>query len=70
MPFEDQVSEKDTGDYFPWWLNDRVTAVMDPVPMVEQLKQLNSQIAKPRGSENSNTCTDLRTEIDRWILLF
>jgi hypothetical protein len=47
-----------------------VTAMMDPLPMVEQLKQLNSQIAKPRGAENSNTCADLRTKIDRWIFCF
>jgi hypothetical protein len=66
----DEVSEKNTGDYFPWWLNNLVTAMMDPLPMVEQLKQIDSQIAKPRGSENSNTCADLRTKIDRWIFCF
>jgi Gram-negative bacterial TonB protein C-terminal len=65
-----QIFEKDMGDYFPWWLNDLVTAMMDPLPMVEQLKQINSQIAKPRGSENSNTCADLRTKIDRWTFCF
>jgi hypothetical protein len=26
----DQVSEEDKGDYFPWWLNDLVTAIFDP----------------------------------------
>ena len=66
----DQVSEKNTGDYFPWWLNDLVTAMMDPLPMVEQFKQINSQIDRPRGSENSETCADLRTKIDRWVLCF
>ena len=66
----DQVSEKDTGDYFPWWLNDLVTAMMDPLPMAEQLKQIDSSLAKPHGSEKSNTCADLRTKIDRWIFCF
>jgi TonB family protein len=67
---EGEVSEKDTGDYFPWWLNNLVTAMTDPLPMAEQLKQIHSQIAKPRGSENSNTCADVRTKIDRWIFCF
>ncbi len=66
----DQVSEKDTGDYLPWWLNELVIAMTDPLPMVEQLKQLNSQMAKPQGSENSNTCADLRTKVDRSVFCF
>jgi len=60
----DQVSEKDTGDYFPWWLNDLVTAMMDPLPMLETLKQSNSQMAKPQGPENSKTCADLRATVN------
>jgi len=66
----DMVSEKDTGDYLPWWLSDLVTAMLDPLPMVEQLQQINSQIDKPRGSGNSNICADLRTKIDRWVFCF
>ena len=65
-----QVSERDTGDYFPWWLNDLVTAMMNPLPMIEELKQTNSDIAKPRGSESSNICTYLHTKIDRWAFCF
>jgi hypothetical protein len=31
----DKVLEKDTGDYFPWWLNNFVTAIFDPLgPLV------------------------------------
>lgn len=67
---DERVSEEDTGDYFPWWLNDLVTAMTDPLPMVDNLKQINSQIAKPRGSESSNTCADLHTRIDRWVFCF
>src|SRR5208283_2248979 len=29
----DQLSEQDKGDYFPWWLNDLVTAIFDPLPL-------------------------------------
>lgn len=66
-----QVSESDTGDYFPWWLNDLVTAMMNPLPMIEELKQINSQITKPQGPEKSNTCADLRSKIiDRWLFCF
>src|ERR1700690_2736246 len=27
----DEISEQDTGDYYPWWLNDLVTAIFDPM---------------------------------------
>lgn len=55
----DQVSEKDAGDYLPWWLRDLVTAMTDPLPMLETLKQIGGPMPKPRGA-NSNTCADLR----------
>ena len=55
----DQVSEKDTGDYLPWWLSDLAKAMIDPLPMLETLKQIGGQMPKPRGA-NSNTCADLR----------
>jgi Gram-negative bacterial TonB protein C-terminal len=66
---EDQVSEKNTGDYFPWWLNDLVTAMVDPLPMLDQLKQLNLQIAKP-GPEHPNSCADIKTKSDRSLFCF
>jgi hypothetical protein len=59
-----QVYEKDAGDYFPWWLNDLVTAMQDPLPMAEVLKQLNGQMPRPRGGQNSNACADLRSMED------
>lgn len=66
----DQVFEKDTGDYFPWWLNDLVTAMADPLPMLDSLKQTNAQVAKPRSSQNSNSCAYISTKIDRWVFCF
>ena len=59
----DKTFEQNKGDYFPWWLDDLVTAVFDPLPMLDQLKQLNSQIPKPSGAENSTTCSRFQTRV-------
>jgi|SRR5712691_6968504 len=66
----DAVYEKNTGDYFPFWLNNFVTALFDPLPMLQVLKQSNSSILKPRGSESSTTCGDLHARVDRWVICF
>lgn len=55
----DEQFEHDTGDYYPSWLHNLVEAMFDPLPMLEQLKQVNSQIAKPSGSEKSESCARL-----------
>jgi TonB-like protein len=47
-----------------------LTAMMDPLPVIEQLKQVNSQIVKPQGSNRPNTCAEFHTQIDRWIFCF
>jgi hypothetical protein len=64
------VSEENTGDYFPLWLNNLVTAMMDPLPMLKVLKQSNAQVAKPQGSEKSTACADLHARVDRWVICF
>ena len=66
----DSVSETDTGDYFPFWLNTLVTAMVDPLPMLSTLKLSQSQIPKPRGGANSTACGDLHTRVDRWVICF
>jgi hypothetical protein len=66
----DKVSEKDTGDYFPWWLNDLVTAMVDPLPMAEMLKQTNAQVQKPQAGQMVNSCVRLTTKIDNWTFCF
>jgi hypothetical protein len=65
----DAVSEKDTGDYFPFWLNELVIGMFDPLPMLEALKQGNSQVPKPQGSADS-TCADFQARVDRWVICF
>src|SRR6478752_2421340 len=39
-----QLSEKITGDYYPFWLHDLVTALFDPLPMAEQLKRMRASV--------------------------
>jgi hypothetical protein len=38
--------------------------------MIEELKRIDSEMAKPYGSEHSDTCADLHTKIDRWVICF
>ncbi len=66
----DKVSEQNKGDYYPWWLNDLVTAIFDPLPMLDQLEKMHVQIAEPNGSERSNSCADLKGKIERAVFCF
>jgi hypothetical protein len=66
----DAVSEQDTGDYFPLWLNQLATAMLDPLPMLAALKDPSLKITTLQGGENSNTCADLRSRVDRWTVCF
>lgn len=59
----DAISEQDTGDYYPFWLREYVTAMLDPLPMVESLKQMNQQIAKPSGNEEVSSCARFRESV-------
>ena len=66
----DSVFEKNTGDYFPFWLNSFVVAIMDPLPMLDALKQSGARLAKPQRSEKSISCSDLHATVDRWVICF
>jgi hypothetical protein len=59
----DQISEQDKGDYFPWWLNDLVTAMFDPLPILDSLTKLTASMPKPSGSEHSNSCARLQMRV-------
>jgi hypothetical protein len=59
----DKVSEQNVGDYSPWWLNDLVAAIFDPLPMLDSLKNVNGSMQKPSGSEHSNSCARLQTKV-------
>lgn len=59
----DQVQEEDTGDYFPYWLNEFVRAITDPLPMSETLKKTATQISQPGSSRQSNSCARFQSKI-------
>lgn len=59
----DQISEQDRGDYLPWWLNDLVTAMFDPLPILDTLTKVNASMQKPSGSEHSNSCARLQMRV-------
>jgi TonB family protein len=59
----DKVSEQDSGDYYPFWLHELVTAMVDPLPMLESLKQTKAQIEKPNGSAGSTSCARFQSKV-------
>jgi outer membrane biosynthesis protein TonB len=59
----DKVSEKLTGDYYPFWLHDLVTALFDPLPMVDQLKTMQGQLEIPEDSAKSNSCVNMQFKV-------
>ncbi|HZE23511.1 MAG TPA: hypothetical protein VE054_05935, partial [Blattabacteriaceae bacterium] len=59
----DKVSEKLTGDYYPFWLHDMVTALFDPLPMVDQLKAMRGQLEIPEDSAQSNSCVNIQAKV-------
>ena len=59
----DKVSEKLTGDYYPFWLHDLVTALFDPLPMADQLKAMQGQLEIPEDSAKSNSCVNMQFKV-------
>ena len=59
----DKISEKDTGDYRPWWLNDLITAIFDPLPMLDSLKDTDATVPEPNGSGQSYSCGRIPTKV-------
>ena len=55
-----QVSETIKGDYYPFWLHDLVTALVDPLPMVDQLKSMRGQVEIPQDSLKSSSCMNMQ----------
>src|ERR1051326_1183233 len=59
----DKVSEKLTGDDYPFWLHDLVTALFDPLPMADQLKLMQGQLEIPQDSAKSNSCMNMQFKV-------
>ncbi len=56
------VAEKNTGDYYPFWLRDLVTAIFDPLPMAEQLRHMRTQVEIPEDSLESRSCVNMQSK--------
>jgi hypothetical protein len=59
----DKVTEKLIGDYYPFWLHDLVTALFDPLPMVDQLRTMRGVLEIPEDSAKSNSCLNMQFKV-------
>ena len=59
----DRGFESHTGDYYPLWLRNLVTAMFDPLPMIQLLKPMNVQVALLNGKANSSSCARLQMKV-------
>ena len=61
----DQISEQNTGDYYPLWLKSFITALFDPVPNADQWNKLDAkitQITLPTG-QRSDACARMKFKV-------
>ena len=61
----DQISEQNTGDYYPLWLRNFITGIFDPVPNADQWNKLNAkitQITLPNG-QRSEACARMKFKL-------
>src|ERR1051326_1123432 len=59
----ESISEQDTGDYYPFWLHNMVTALFEPLPMAEQLKRMNTRVEIPEDSIKSQSCVSMQSKV-------
>ncbi|MBZ5553709.1 MAG: energy transducer TonB [Acidobacteriia bacterium] len=59
----DKIFEQDEDDYYALWLRELVTALLDPLPVLEVLKQSNTLISKPPNSPLANSCLRFQTKV-------
>lgn len=66
----DSVSEDSTGDYFPHWLSNYVTALTDlvPAPILSALQESDEEIPEPSDSQVGPACADFPERVDRWVI--
>jgi TonB family protein len=61
----DQISEQNTGDYYPLWLKSFITGIFDPVPNADQWNKLDTkitQITLPNG-RRSDACARMKFKV-------
>jgi TonB family protein len=59
----EQRSEQLRGNYYPLWLRNLVTALLDPLPMLPQLKNVSAQIAPAAGGREAQSCSRLQMKV-------
>lgn len=66
------ISEINTGDYYPYWLYQIVTAAFDPIPFrfATEIRQANRELAEPWGGKKNKFCGDLHMRVDRIMVCF
>jgi Gram-negative bacterial TonB protein C-terminal len=57
------VFEQNTGDYFPWWLQNLVTAIFDPLPMLAQLKSSDTKLFFSGGAQQASACNRMSMKV-------
>lgn len=65
----DKILETDKGDYFPWWLNDVVTAMFDPLGPIFGPNQPVPQSLNPRP-QAASVCPNIDEPSDRLLFCF
>jgi TonB family protein len=61
----DQISEQNTGDYYPLWLKSFITGIFEPVPNADQWNKLDAkitQITLPTG-QRSDACARMKFKV-------
>lgn len=61
----DQISEQNTGDYYPLWLKQFITGIFDPVPDADQWSKVGAkitQIGLPNGL-HSDACARMKFKV-------
>ena len=52
----EKISETDRGDYYPFWLDDLITAIFDPLPMQQQLRSFKGAVTLSGEAEEDYSC--------------
>lgn len=59
----DNYFERTNGDYSPQWLRELLTALFEPLPMLEVLKQTKLEIVAPSGAPRSRSCARFASRV-------
>jgi hypothetical protein len=68
----ESVFEQNTGDYFPVWINNMLTSIFDPLPMLDAIRKADKKIGMdvPPGIKLTEICADFPSRLDRWMVCF